>query len=58
MTEITAIRICPICKKYTELENIRSYQEYTLYLCTECDVMFWNPFQNPGTRWYNDGQKA
>lgn len=46
---------CPVCSENKDLKKIESFQEYTLYQCPACDVVFSQPMRNPGSQWYEEG---
>ena len=48
--------ICPVCKEKANFKFIQDYKnkdgEWSLYECSECQVQFWMPFENPQAERY------
>lgn len=45
---------CPICKSKIVNEVVETYQKYTLYWCTACDLQWWHPMEDPGVSFYEE----
>ncbi|MHC4277294.1 MAG: class I SAM-dependent methyltransferase [Planctomycetota bacterium] len=58
MTKINVVQdkgiSCPICLGQIVPEFIKQHNQYKIYRCPECDVVYPEPFQNPGAEWYED----
>lgn len=48
------INSCPICSREIVPEFLKQHNQYKIYRCPECDVVYSEPFQNPGAEWYGD----
>ena len=46
--------VCPICLKTTEKIKVEEWQEYILFRCEQCDVVFSHPFVAGDAAWYVD----
>lgn len=45
---------CPVCLTQDAFIWQCSYLHYSLYLCPNCDVMFWFPLEYPGINFYEE----
>jgi SAM-dependent methyltransferase len=43
---------CPACAKIVQDAIIERYGNYELFLCTSCDLQFWEPRLMPDAHWY------
>jgi SAM-dependent methyltransferase len=45
---------CPICLEQIVPEFIKQHNQYKIYRCPECDVVYSEPFTNPGQEYYGN----
>lgn len=43
---------CPVCLEQVTPEFVKQHDEYKMWRCPECDVVYSDPFRNPGPQWY------
>lgn len=46
------MKYCPVCRETCEPRLVEIYQEYRLFHCPLCNVVFSDPMQNPGGEYY------
>ncbi len=48
------VNSCPICSREIVPEFVKQHNQYKIYRCPECDVVYSEPFTNPGQEYYGN----
>jgi len=45
---------CPVCKNKMNFNLVEAWNEFRIYHCKECDVVFSNPMKAPDSSWHEE----